>query len=178
MDLEPPYGNCSTKAKPVSHCIANCSTVKAERSCHCKDTVPDKTMETCDILGTLCIIKRRGKEFVSFYFRRTVMAISDFNDLEMMKHLASFLFIALAHQAFSTRSCNCTIPCTKNNYDATISNSLFDVRKLRSEIMNANKSHELLPNFRQAIEVSQQVCPITVVSVFGVNLALIAFTKQ
>ena len=135
-------------------------------------------MGTCDILGTLCFIKNRGKKFVSINFRRATRAISDFNDLEMIKHLVSFFFIASAHQAFSVRSCNCTIPCTKNNYDATISNSLFDVRKLRSEIMNANKSHELLPKFRQAMEVSQQVCHITVVLVLGVNLALIAFTKQ
>ena len=65
IGLKQPYDNCSTNAEPVSHCVANCSTVKAENSCHCKDIFPDTNTGTCDIPGSLCILKRRG-EFLSF----------------------------------------------------------------------------------------------------------------
>ena len=54
-------------------------------------------------------------------------------------------------------SCACDVPCTRIIYDATISSSLLDTRKLQTKIQNDRNAVQLLPLYQDALEVSYQV---------------------
>ena len=53
-----------TNVVPIATCLQKCKKKDAEENCNCSDTMdtfPDNiTMETCDVLGTICILRMRG----------------------------------------------------------------------------------------------------------------------
>ena len=63
----------------------------------------------------------------------------------------------LEHQIHGTKACNCSVPCTRYLYDATLSNSLLDTYKIKQQVIHNRKSDTLLPKHREALEISAQV---------------------
>ena len=59
--------------------------------------------------------------------------------------------------AETMKSCSCDVPCTRFIYDGTISYSLLDTIRLRNNILSYEKSGDLLPKYRDALDVSAQV---------------------
>ena len=53
--------------------------------------------------------------------------------------------------------CNCDVPCTRHQYDASLSSSLLDTYKIQDDIQSHEKSRDLLPRYQGAIEISAQV---------------------
>ena len=63
----------------------------------------------------------------------------------------------LEHQIHGTNACNCSIPCTRYLYDATLSNSLLDTYKIKQLVTHNKQSDTLLPKHTEALEISTQV---------------------
>ena len=55
-------------------------------------------------------------------------------------------------------SCKCDVPCTRYQYDVTLSSSLLDMYKIQYEVNYHEKSTDLLPRYQNALENSAQVC--------------------
>ena len=53
--------------------------------------------------------------------------------------------------------CDCEVPCTKHQFDPTLSSSLLDAYKIRDDVISQLKSEELLPKYQEALEISAQV---------------------
>ena len=53
--------------------------------------------------------------------------------------------------------CDCQVPCTKHQFDPTLSSSLLDAYKIRDDVISQLKSVELLPKYQEALEISAQV---------------------
>ena len=79
--------------------------------------------------------------------------------MEAMKSCScDVCFIYFIDQGVETmKSCGCDVPCTRFIYDATISYSLLDTIRMKDEIWSHEKSRELLPNYRDALDLSPQV---------------------
>ena len=60
------------------------------------------------------------------------------------------------------KSCGCDVPCTRFIYDATMSYSLLDTDRMRYDILSNEKARDLLPNHRNALDVSAQVSAFTI----------------
>ena len=56
-----------------------------------------------------------------------------------------------------TGACKCDVPCTQHLYDVILSYSLLDTYKIRDEIKSHEKSRDLLPRYKEAVEISAQV---------------------
>ncbi len=54
-------------------------------------------------------------------------------------------------------NCDCSVPCTRNIYEATLSNSLLNMKNIKSEILQHEKSAELLPKHQEALNIAHQV---------------------
>ena len=65
--------------------------------------------------------------------------------------------IFVDHSVETTKSCGCDVPCIRFIYETTISYSLLDTYRIRNDICNYEKSRDLLPNYRDALDVAAQV---------------------
>ena len=68
-----------------------------------------------------------------------------------------FLIIFVDQGVETMKSCGCDVPCTRFIYDATISYSLLDTVSMKDEISSHEKSRDLLPKYRDALDVAAQV---------------------
>ena len=69
-----------------------------------------------------------------------------------------FLFSELPSLGIGT--CGCSVPCTRNVYEATLSNSLLNMENIKFEILQHEKSGDLLPKHQEALNIAYQVCTI------------------
>ena len=56
-----------------------------------------------------------------------------------------------------TKDCQCSIPCNRPIFEASLSSSLLDMYKIKHEIMNNPSFQYLLPKHQDALEISAQV---------------------
>ena len=81
MNLGEPYDPCKKEAVPSATCLQECKKKAAEVKCGCSDTMdtfPDNNaMTTCDVMGTLCILKMRGIYIDLVNFRVPLSGMSE-----------------------------------------------------------------------------------------------------
>lgn len=63
-NLDAPYTDCVAGAERMSTCLQRCNARHAQAHCGCEDALdrlPDNASRpTCDVPGTLCVLKVRG----------------------------------------------------------------------------------------------------------------------
>ena len=53
--------------------------------------------------------------------------------------------------------CNCSTPCERRDYTATVTNSMLDMNKIRQKMEKQGQTEQVLKNMQEAMDVSAQV---------------------
>ena len=69
----------------------------------------------------------------------------------------NIIFVFTEAETVGVDHCDCQVPCTKNQFDPTLSSSLLDAYKIKDDVISQLKSVELLPKYQEALEISAQV---------------------
>ena len=67
------------------------------------------------------------------------------------------MYILLDSSLLSSKACNCSTPCRREEYDAIFSNSALDMDKVKLDISKLNKTDTILRKKQIALDMAAKV---------------------